>query len=69
MTPQQHRPYKARLTLLGDTEARIEREFDAPRDIVWRTVTDPELILQWWGPARHSTKVVDGRAARRQVAL
>jgi uncharacterized protein YndB with AHSA1/START domain len=26
------------------------RLFEAPRDLVWRAWTDPELIAQWWGP-------------------
>lgn len=28
----------------------ISRVFDAPRDLVWKTWTDPEAIKQWWGP-------------------
>lgn len=31
-------------------ELRIERVFDAPRELVWKTWTSPELIMQWWGP-------------------
>ncbi len=27
------------------------RTFAAPRDLVFRAMTDPELIAQWWGPA------------------
>lgn len=29
---------------------RIEREFDAPRDLVWQMWTDPDLFRQWYGP-------------------
>ncbi|MBO6675495.1 MAG: SRPBCC domain-containing protein [Rhizobiales bacterium] len=29
---------------------RIEREFDAPIDLVWQMWTDPELFKQWYGP-------------------
>ena len=29
---------------------RIVREFDAPREKVFRAHTDPELVLQWQGP-------------------
>jgi uncharacterized protein YndB with AHSA1/START domain len=29
---------------------RIVREFDAPRDRVFRAWTDPELVAQWMGP-------------------
>jgi uncharacterized protein YndB with AHSA1/START domain len=34
-----------------------ERVFDAPRELVWKANTDPELIPRWWGPHRHSTRV------------
>jgi uncharacterized protein YndB with AHSA1/START domain len=32
-----------------DTEIRVERLFDAPRDHVFSIWTDPELIPEWWG--------------------
>lgn len=28
----------------------LDREFDAPLELVWRTWTEPELIAQWYGP-------------------
>ena len=28
----------------------LEREFDAPRELVWRTWTDPDLLPRWYGP-------------------
>ena len=31
---------------------RIVREFDAPREKVFRAHTDPELVKQWLGPRR-----------------
>jgi len=37
------------LTTPTDRTIRVEREFDAPRDRVWRAFTQPELIAQWWG--------------------
>jgi uncharacterized protein YndB with AHSA1/START domain len=36
----------------------IEREFDAPRELVYRAWTDPDLLAQWLGP-RRLTMVVD----------
>lgn len=38
-----------KLTQPSDRELRSERIFDAPRDIVWRAYTEPDLIKQWWG--------------------
>lgn len=28
----------------------IEREFAAPRELVWKTWTDPKLLTRWYGP-------------------
>lgn len=28
----------------------LERLFDAPRELVWRAWTDPELLSRWYGP-------------------
>ena len=28
----------------------LTRIFDAPRELVWKAWTDPEYIMQWWGP-------------------
>jgi len=36
----------------------MSRVFDAPRDLVWKVFTDPELVPEWWGP-RYLTTVVD----------
>lgn len=36
----------------------ITREFDAPRDLVFRAHTDPDLLVQWLGP-RRLTMVID----------
>lgn len=49
---------KATLTLPSDREILMTRVFDAPRELVFRAYTDPELIPQWWG-LRSSTTIVD----------
>src|SRR5215471_14406384 len=36
---------------------RITREFDAPREKVFRAHADPELVKQWMGPSRHETHI------------
>ncbi len=28
----------------------LERVFDAPRELVWKTWTDPQLLPRWYGP-------------------
>lgn len=28
----------------------LERVFDAPRELVWKTWTDPKLVPRWYGP-------------------
>jgi uncharacterized protein YndB with AHSA1/START domain len=28
----------------------ITRVFDAPVELVWKAWTDPEYVMQWWGP-------------------
>ena len=35
---------------LCEGEIVITRLFDAPRDLAWRAWTEPELVMQWWGP-------------------
>ena len=32
------------------SEIRIEKVFDAPREMVWKAWTEPEMIKKWWGP-------------------
>jgi uncharacterized protein YndB with AHSA1/START domain len=39
----------ATVTLPTDTEILITRQFDAPKDLVWKAYTTPELIKRWWG--------------------
>jgi len=35
----------------------ITRDFDAPRDLVWKAWTEPERLAQWWGPAGSEIRV------------
>ncbi|MFN8623730.1 MAG: SRPBCC family protein [Chloroflexota bacterium] len=36
---------------------RMSREFDAPRELVYRAYADPELLKQWLGPDRLVVRV------------
>src|SRR5688572_24732147 len=40
---------KAITTAPSDREIRMERIFNAPRARVWKAMTTPELLAQWWG--------------------
>lgn len=31
-------------------EYRLDRVFEAPRELVWRAWTDPEILHRWYGP-------------------
>jgi len=37
------------ITLPSDTEILITRVFDAPADLIFKTLTTPELVKRWWG--------------------
>ena len=39
----------------GKQELFITREFDAPRELVFKAYTDPELFVQWMGPRNYET--------------
>ena len=41
----------------GKQELFVVREFDAPRELVFRAHTDPELYKQWIGPRGLSTRI------------
>jgi uncharacterized protein YndB with AHSA1/START domain len=41
----------------GRQDIIITRTFDAPRDVVFQAVTDPNLVPKWWGPRRYETIV------------
>jgi uncharacterized protein YndB with AHSA1/START domain len=46
-----------KVTLPSDLEILITREFDAPREVVFKAMTDPDLIPRWWGPRGYTTTV------------
>ena len=35
----------------------VTREFDAPRDLVFRAYTDPDLLVRWLGPRKYTMKL------------
>ena len=40
-------------------ELVMERIFDAPRELVWSVMNDPERVTNWWGPHGYTTTVVE----------
>jgi len=40
---------KATVSTPSDREIRMERVFNAPRERVWKAITTPDLVTQWWG--------------------
>ena len=54
----------ALLTILSDREVVLTRVFDAPRELVFRAHTDPDLIRQWWG-LRSNTTIVEKMDVRQ----
>jgi uncharacterized protein YndB with AHSA1/START domain len=42
----------ATVTLPSDEEILIARDFDAPRRLVWKACTTPELVRRWWSGRR-----------------
>ena len=43
----------------GTPFIEVVREFDAPRDLVFRASTDPDLVARWLGPRRLSMRVIE----------
>ena len=44
--------HSATVTLPTDEQILITREFDAPKDLVYKAFTTPELVRQWWTAKR-----------------
>ena len=49
----------ATVTLPTDEQILITREFDAPRHLVYRAWTTPELVKRWWHAKRGTMTVAE----------
>ena len=47
------------LTLPTDNEILMVREFDAPRDLVFKAYTTPELVKRWWAGRRGNVTLAE----------
>ncbi len=52
-----------RVDLSTPREIRLVREYDAPRALVWKALTDPAHVEVWWGPDgfTNTTEKIDVR--------
>lgn len=49
----------ATVTLPTDEQIQITREFDAPKELVYRAWTEPELVQRWWHANRGEMTVCE----------
>jgi len=49
----------ATVTLPAEDQILITREFDAPKDLVYKAWTTPELVKRWWSGHRGSVTSAD----------
>jgi len=47
------------VALQGDTEMLITREFNAPRHLVYKAYTTPELVRRWWAGRRGQMTIAE----------
>jgi uncharacterized protein YndB with AHSA1/START domain len=50
---------KATLMLPTDEQILITREFNAPRNLVWKAWTTPELVRRWWHANRGEVTICE----------
>jgi uncharacterized protein YndB with AHSA1/START domain len=49
----------AKVTLPTDTQILVTREFDAPKHLVYKAWTTPELVKRWWNAKRGEVTIAD----------
>jgi uncharacterized protein YndB with AHSA1/START domain len=49
----------AKVTLPADEQILITREFDAPRHLVYKAWTTPELVKRWWNARRGEVTIAE----------
>ena len=49
----------AKVTLPADDQILITREFNAPRHLVYKAWTTPELVRRWWHAKRGEVTVAE----------
>ena len=49
----------AKLTLPADDQIHVEREFAAPKHLVYKAITTPELVKRWWNAKRGEVTIAE----------
>ena len=50
----------ARSSTAAESTARelvVTRVFDAPRELMWKALTEPERLERWWGPKGFTSRI------------
>lgn len=58
-SPEAANSGKAVVTPIGDKQIEVVREFDAPKHLVYRAYTEPDLIRRWWAGRRATVTAVE----------
>lgn len=51
--------HSAVVTLPTDTQIQINREFNVPKELVYRAWTTPELVKRWWSAGHGTVTIAD----------
>lgn len=43
--------------MADEKELVLTCDLDAPREVVWKAWTDPDMFMQWWGPKDFTTPI------------
>lgn len=49
----------AKVTFPADNQILITREFNAPKHLVYRALTEPDLVKRWWGAEMGEVTLVE----------
>src|SRR5262245_40736622 len=52
-------PTVPQATATPRTEVTLTRTFNAPRALVWKAWTDPQIVARWWGPKNFANPVCE----------
>jgi len=56
--PQAEKNPKGKETAKKNRGPTFTRMIDAPRELVWKALTEPEMVMRWWGPKGFTAPVI-----------